>query len=268
MGKSATCVAFALALLGLGSGLARGSEQAKPVAPVTVEPKPSKPAGGPDTASKPAPTVAAEPTPKAGAKPNAKSSKSHAQGDKPSAGAKPASGPNQPAKPHTTPPPTQSQEPGPDASKPAPAPSPETGEAPADGKPTTHFASLRADKVFLRNGPSSDYPIQWVYQRKGLPVEVLASYDVWRKVRDMDGVEGWVHQQMLTGRRSVLVTGAVRDMRQDPEPTASIVARLEPGVIAAIAHCKPDWCELKAGGYRGWVRRDEVWGVQRDEVIE
>jgi SH3-like domain-containing protein len=156
------------------------------------------------------------------------------------------------------------------APAPAPAkPAAADGEGkPADGKVAHHFASLRYDKVFLRSGPSTDYPIQWVYRRKGLPVEILAAFDVWRKIRDIDGTEGWVNQLQLVGPRSVLVIGAVRSLRHDPMDDSAVVAELEPGVVAAIAKCDAVWCELKAGGYRGWLKRDAVWGLEPDEVIQ
>ncbi len=143
-----------------------------------------------------------------------------------------------------------------------------TQAKPADAKFSPHFAALRADKVYLRTGPSADFPVQWVYVRKGLPVEVIAVFDIWRKIRDVDGAEGWVNQQLLTGRRSVLITGEIRDLRHDPQPDARIVARLEPGVIASVSRCDPAWCELRAGGYQGWLKREEVWGVSPGEVIE
>jgi SH3-like domain-containing protein len=161
----------------------------------------------------------------------------------------------------------------------APAPgqadgkTPGSGKLPEAGKPNDpklgpRFASLRSDKVYLRVGPSADYPIQWVYIRKGLPVEILANFDIWRKIRDFDGTEGWVNQQLLSGHRSALVTGSVRDLRHDPKPEADIVARLEPGVVAQLAHCDPVWCELKVDGYRGWLKREEFWGLEPGEVVE
>jgi SH3-like domain-containing protein len=135
-------------------------------------------------------------------------------------------------------------------------------------KPTAHFASLRSDKVNLRTGPSADFPIEWVFLRKGLPVEILAAFDTWRKIRDSDGTVGWVHQGMLSSRRSVLVTGTVRPLRQDPKPDAGVVAELEPGVVAHLTRCDPDWCEVKAHGYRGWLARDQIWGLETGEVVQ
>ncbi len=159
--------------------------------------------------------------------------------------------------------------PPPVAVAPAPPPAaPAEAPKPPDPKQAIHFASLRAEKVNLRSGPSADFPIQWVYVRRGLPVEVVASFDIWRKIRDSEGTEGWVNQQMLTGHRSVLVSGSVRDLRHEPKPDADIVAKLEVGVVAAISKCDPVWCEVKAGGYKGWLMRDEVWGLESGEVIE
>lgn len=155
----------------------------------------------------------------------------------------------------------------------APAPPPPPPPAapppkPADAKPAVHFVALRSEKVNLRSGPGENFPIQWVYVRRGLPVEVIATFDIWRKIKDSEGTEGWVNQQMLSGRRSILVSGAVRDLRHDPKPDAEVVAKLEAGVVASVAKCNAEWCEVKAGGYKGWLMRGEVWGLEPGEVIE
>ena len=142
------------------------------------------------------------------------------------------------------------------------------GSAPADQRPQAHFASLRSDKVNLRTGPSADYPIEWVFVRKGLPVEILAAFDTWRKIRDSGGTVGWVHQGMLSSHRSVLVIGGIRPLRHDPRANAGVVAQLEPGVVARLSRCEPDWCEIKTHGYRGWIARDELWGLEAGEVIQ
>ncbi|MDB5396167.1 MAG: hypothetical protein JWM91_3673 [Rhodospirillales bacterium] len=162
------------------------------------------------------------------------------------------------------------------AAQPVPVEAPQTKPAddkgaaakPVETKAAPHFASLRAEKVNLRSGPNEDFPIQWVFMRRGLPVEIVASFDIWRKVHTFDGTEGWVHQQMLTGRRSVLITGEIRNLHRDPDPASGVVAQLEPGVVAAMSRCNPSWCELKAGGYKGWLKRDELWGLEPDEVVQ
>jgi SH3-like domain-containing protein len=171
--------------------------------------------------------------------------------------------------PPVKPPEAKPAQPAPAPAKPPEAKPAEKAEAAKpDAKAGPRFAALRAEKVYLRAGPGPDFPIQWVFVRRGLPVEILANFDIYRKIRDSEGTVGWVNQQMLTGRRSVLVSGAVRDLHGEANPTSQVVAQLEPGVIASVSKCDPAWCEVKAGGYKGWLKRDEVWGLEPGEVIQ
>jgi len=130
------------------------------------------------------------------------------------------------------------------------------------------FASLRVDEVNLRTGPGERYPIEWVYQRKGLPVEVTAQFDVWRKVKDSDGTEGWVHERMLTAQRTIIVKGAERALKSDPDWGAPTVARAEPGVVARLLECHAAWCQVETQGVKGWLQRADIWGVYPDETVE
>ena len=133
--------------------------------------------------------------------------------------------------------------------------------------PVPRFVSLRADEVNLRSGPGERYPIDWVLTRKGLPVEIVQEFDVWRKIRDSQGSVGWVHQRMVTGARTIIVTGEVRTLRADPDPASPGVARAEPGVVARLLECRGAWCRVEANDFKGWLRRSEVWGVYADEVV-
>ncbi len=76
---------------------------------------------------------------------------------------------------------------------------------PITGLPTPRFVSLKADEVNVRRGPGWDHAVAWVFHRAGLPVEVIAEFDVWREVRDSEGATGWVAGTLLSGRRTVLV---------------------------------------------------------------
>jgi SH3-like domain-containing protein len=109
-----------------------------------------------------------------------------------------------------------------------------------------------------------------VYVRKGLPLEVIAEYDTWRKVRDWQGTQGWVHQSMLARRRTVVVVGETRTLRADADAESPAVARAEAHVVARLERC-PDgiaWCEVEAEGFSGWLGRTEIWGLHRNEVVE
>ena len=138
------------------------------------------------------------------------------------------------------------------------------------GLPLPRFVSLRADEVNLRAGPGVQYPVEWVYNRRHLPVEVIAEYRTWRKIRDWQGTQGWVHQSMLSGNRTFIVTGKLRTLRRRADARGDAVARAEAGVIGRLLEC-PDastWCRVDVDGFEGWFRRVEFWGVHRGEVVK
>lgn len=144
-------------------------------------------------------------------------------------------------------------------------------QSPGSGLPVPRFVSLRSGEVNLRAGPGSRYPIEWIFTRQGMPVEVVAEFDTWRRIRDWEGTEGWVHQSLLTGRRSMIVTGGIRDLLARPADDSAVVARAEPGVMGVIEACpaeEPAWCRIDLSGYDGWMRRDWFWGVYREETVE
>ena len=138
------------------------------------------------------------------------------------------------------------------------------------GLPLPRFVSLRSDEVNLRSGPGQRYPIDWIYARKDLPVEVIAEFEAWRKIRDWQGTEGWVHQSMLSGRRMMVVIGGQRQLRGSDSDSADIVAVVEPGVLGRLLQCprNRDYCRVEVGPLQGWFKRDEIWGVYKGEWIE
>ncbi len=137
----------------------------------------------------------------------------------------------------------------------------------ASGLALPRFVSLRAPKVNLRTGPGVRYPIEWVYNRAGLPLEVLDEFETWRQVRDWEGSVGWVHQSMLSGERKVMVRDKQRLLRNKPDPAAAGVALLAPGVIANLERCADVWCFIEVQDTSGWVRRIDVYGLYPGESI-
>jgi SH3-like domain-containing protein len=139
------------------------------------------------------------------------------------------------------------------------------------GLPLPRFVSLKAEKVNVRRGPSSDHPVAWVFQRKGLPVEIIAEFENWRRIRDSDGEEGWILQSMLAGRR----TAVVAPWRGDKplplyaqEQVGVMVASLSPGVMGDVKRCDGRWCELDVGGYDGYADQAMLWGVYPGESVD
>jgi SH3-like domain-containing protein len=134
------------------------------------------------------------------------------------------------------------------------------------------FLTLKSNKVNVRKGPSSDHEVAWVFQRKGMPVEVTAEFENWRKIRDADGSEGWILQQMLSGRRFALAPSwnpdkavALHDSESGGSPTN---AMLMPGAIAQIESCDGNWCYVTTDDYEGYAVQAELWGVYPGEVVD
>ncbi len=136
-----------------------------------------------------------------------------------------------------------------------------------DALPLPRFVSLRSDTVNVRSGPGVRYPIEWVFTKRFMPVEVLEEFEVWRKIRDWQGTEGWVHQTMLSGKRSAIVTGEVRDLRHESDGHASVVARIEPGVVGQLLDCHGAWCRVEFDGQKGYLPKAEFWGAYPNETI-
>ncbi len=131
----------------------------------------------------------------------------------------------------------------------------------ASGLPLPRFVTLRAAEVNLRSGPGARYPIEWVFTRKGLPVEVIDEFETWRRIRDWQGSEGWVHQSMLSGQRGAMVVGLDRLLRRAPEPGAPAIAEVQVQVVGRLHRCRDGWCLIEAKGYEGWLRQSEIYGV-------
>lgn len=160
------------------------------------------------------------------------------------------------------------------ASAPAEPPKPaEPAENNAIGSvtklPTPRFMSLGFNEVNLRVGPGLRYPTDWVYRRKDLPVEVLRELDEWRLVRDQDNVRGWVRASTLSARRGFVVREVGQVLRSHANDDASAVAMLKPGVVGRLRGCAADnaWCEVDVATYRGWLKRDAIYGAYPNELV-
>lgn len=136
--------------------------------------------------------------------------------------------------------------------------------APGVAAEVPRFVSLKAAEVNVRQGPSERHKIKWVLQRRALPVRVVEEHEVWRRVVDHEGGEGWIHTRLLAARRTVMVTGAIRRLYREPNASAAVLLRAEPGVIGELRGCAGVWCEVEIADTRGYIPRAHVWGVLDD----
>ncbi|MBO6834799.1 MAG: SH3 domain-containing protein [Alphaproteobacteria bacterium] len=142
------------------------------------------------------------------------------------------------------------------------------GGGQGSGQPIPRMVSIKAAEANVRTGPGVDYPIRWVYRRLDMPVQVIAEFDKWRKIRDWEGDEGWVHFALLSSRRTVIVTAPETTLRRLSDEASPAVARLAEGLVARVEYCEPVWCLVTVLGYDGWLKRSDVWGIEPGETLK
>jgi SH3-like domain-containing protein len=136
------------------------------------------------------------------------------------------------------------------------------------GLPVPRFVSTRSESINVRTGPGERYPVKWILRKKSMPVEVIGEYDNWRKIKDWEGAEGWVHQAMLSGRRYVVVYPDKTILRKGANIKAEGKAEVAVGVIARLEECVPNWCHLTMEKAEGWVLRSALWGLKPEEKLD
>lgn len=145
---------------------------------------------------------------------------------------------------------------------------PDNGES---GLQLPRMVSLRSNTINGRSGPDTKYPIEWVYKQKGAPVEIVNEYGLWRKIKDWEGSESWVHKSMLSGRRFVKVmTPGENNIYNNDDYQAKVIAKVEDGVIGEIKKCRKGnaFCLVQFGTVEGWVPKNILFGVYEDENID
>jgi SH3-like domain-containing protein len=148
----------------------------------------------------------------------------------------------------------------------------EPAVGPKSGLPVPRFVSLKPDRVNVRAGPTREHEVTFVYTRAGLPVEITAESDNWRRIRDWEGSEGWVYHSMLSGRRTVVVNpkdkSQLLGLFDDSDGRGAAVARLQAGVLALVKRCNGSWCRIIGSGFDGWIVQEQLWGVYPNERVE
>ena len=134
------------------------------------------------------------------------------------------------------------------------------------GQPVPRYVSLKFDRVYARAGPGEDHRLLWVYQAKGLPVQVIAENIEWRRICDPDGGVAWIHRRLTSGESTVMRVATTRlALHRKPKAEAEIIAYLNPRAIAELVKdCDDGWCKVRADGIAGWAPAGELWGASPD----
>ncbi len=146
------------------------------------------------------------------------------------------------------------------------------GVGPVTNLPLPRFASLKSDRINLREGPSKDHKTIWIYQRSGLPVEITAEFETWRRIRDSEGTEGWVLHSLLSGRRTGLIAPWMKDgslqLHAKPDVATPVVAVLQPNVQVMIKRCDGQWCRVNGEGFDGFIKQENMWGAYAGDPVD
>jgi SH3-like domain-containing protein len=137
----------------------------------------------------------------------------------------------------------------------------------ADKSPVPRFVSLKPNEVNARVGPGPNYPVEWIYIKAGLPIEIVAEFDTWRKIRDKDGEEGWVHQSMLSSKRHAIIQGGEAIIYADESTINQPLVRLQEGVVVELQKCQEQACQVRIFDFKGWIPRPYLWGVYPQEKL-
>ena len=137
------------------------------------------------------------------------------------------------------------------------------------GLPLPRFDSVdhQRPEANIRFGPARQYPINWVFTRPGVPLKIIAEFDNWRKIEDHEGEQGWISAQLLSGQRTIMVQGGVRDLKRTADSVGRVILRAEVGVIGSLLECQEIWCRVEIEGQRGWLQRGDFWGTLAGELL-
>jgi len=130
------------------------------------------------------------------------------------------------------------------------------------------WVSQRTDKAYLREGPTYQHRVLWEYRHRGTPFQVIAEFDVWRRVRTADGTVGWMASSMLSDKRTVQITGKDRARIYASAGGGKLVGLADPGAVATLMACAPAACRIKGEGVDGWIAKDRIWGADVGDVFD
>ncbi len=133
--------------------------------------------------------------------------------------------------------------------------------------PLPRFVSLKGKQTYMRSGPGKDYALLWIYQKKGLPVEIIDEYEQWRRIRDLDGSEGWIHQSVLSGRRMVVTLEGTHNVYQESDRDSDVVAMVDGNTIANLEKCTDYYCFVSHEKFSGWITKDVLYGIYDEEKM-
>ena len=130
------------------------------------------------------------------------------------------------------------------------------------------YVSLKSNDSNLRIGSSINYPIKLKYVIANTPVEIIDEYKNWRKIKDYEGNEGWLHRSLLKSKRFAIINVPYEEGAQVyDKPKGNVIGKIGKKNIVKIEKCLNDWCYIKYKEYKGWISKLNLWGIYEEEII-
>ena len=132
--------------------------------------------------------------------------------------------------------------------------------------PIPRFVSLKTSKGNIRRGPSLSHKIDWVLMVPNIPLKIVKEYEHWRRVVDYEGASGWIHYSLISGARTVMVLKDMEPLYKKPSYDSVVKANIQINAIGQLGECNKNWCYLKFYNEKGWVNRENLWGLTEGEI--
>ena len=123
-----------------------------------------------------------------------------------------------------------------------------------------YFLTLKYNRVKVRQGPSFEYPVKFIYKKKYLPIKIIDSKDNFRKITDLKNNNGWIHVSQLSKKKSAINIHNLSIIFKKPNIYSQPMAKLEKGKVVIVKKCKEDWCKIITNDYKGWIFKNYLWG--------
>ena len=127
------------------------------------------------------------------------------------------------------------------------------------------FLSLKKNKVNVRYGPSFDSPIKFVYKKINLPIKQIDKKENWKRIIDLKNNSGWIHTSQLKPI-SAIITLEDKILFNESSNFSKPLAKIQKGRLLLIQKCGLEWCKIKSGRFKGWIKIDNIWGTTNQNL--
>jgi SH3-like domain-containing protein len=128
-------------------------------------------------------------------------------------------------------------------------------------------ASLRSSRINMHVGPGKQYPVEWVFVCKNLPVKIISEFGQWRRVETVDKTTGWIHKSLLSNEKTLItINDAI--LFSKPSKKSQKKAKVLCGCPVKERKSNKKWVKVQVkpgekAKITGWMKRKNFWGYTK-----